>query len=187
MRVHAAGLNFKDVLNALGMLRQYALDIGIEYKPLPLGFEAAGTVAAVGPDAEFRVGDEVVLSRLGCMKKRVTVPSTVAVRKPASISFAEAAGLPAAYVTAHYALHQLAKIRAGDRVLIHAAAGGVGQAAVQLARLAGAEVYATASPRKWPLLRAQGVRHVMSSRTLEFSDEVLRVTDGRASISCSTA
>ena len=179
VRVHAAGLNFKDVLNALGMLRQYALDNGIEYKPLPLGFEAAGTVLAAGPDAEFRVGDEVVLSRLGCMKKRVTVPSTVAVRKPAGITFAEAAGLPAAYVTAHYALHQLARIRPGDRVLIHAAAGGVGQAAVQLAKLAGAEVYATASPRKWPLLRAQGVRHVMSSRTLEFSDEILRVTDGR--------
>ena len=179
VRVNAAGLNFKDVLNALGMLRQYALDNGIEYKPLPLGFEASGTVVAVGPGAEFQVGDEVVLSRLGCMKKRVTVSSTVAVRKPASIGFAAAAGLPAAYVTAHYALHQLAGIRAGDRVLIHAAAGGVGQAAVQLAKLAGAEVFATASPRKWALLRAQGVEHVMSSRTLEFSDEVLRLTDGR--------
>ena len=179
VRVRAAGLNFKDVLNALGMLRQYALDNGIDYTPLPLGFEASGTVLAVGPDAEFDIGDEVVLSRLGCMKKRVTVSSTVAVRKPTSISFAEAAGLPAAYVTAHYALHQLGNIRRGDRVLIHAAAGGVGQAAVQLAKLAGAEVYATASPRKWPLLRAQGVRHVMSSRTLEFSDEILRVTEGR--------
>jgi myxalamid-type polyketide synthase MxaB len=179
VRVHAAGLNFKDVLNALGMLRQYALENGIDYKPLPLGFEASGTVVAAGPDAEFAVGDEVVLSRLGCMKKRVTVSSTVAVRKPSGISFAEAAGLPAAYVTAHYALHQLARIRRGDRVLIHAAAGGVGQAAVQLAKLAGAEVYATASPRKWPLLRAQGVQHVMSSRSLEFSDEILRVTEGR--------
>jgi myxalamid-type polyketide synthase MxaB len=179
VRVHAAGLNFKDVLNALGMLRQYALENGMEYKPLPLGFEASGTVVAAGPDAEFAVGDEVVLSRLGCMKKRVTVSSAVAVRKPSSISFAEASGLPAAYVTAHYALHQLAKIRRGDRVLIHAAAGGVGQAAVQLAKLAGAEVYATASPRKWPLLRAQGVQHVMSSRSLEFSDEILRVTGGR--------
>ena len=179
VRVHAAGLNFKDVLNALGMLRQYALDNGIDYKPLPLGFEASGIVMAAGPDAEFEVGDAVVLSRLGCMKKRVTVSSTVAVRKPSSISFAEAAGLPAAYVTAHYALHQLANIRRGDRVLIHAAAGGVGQAAVQLAKLAGAEVYATASPRKWPLLGAQGVRHVMSSRTLDFSDEILRVTEGR--------
>ncbi|MFJ5533128.1 SDR family NAD(P)-dependent oxidoreductase [Streptomyces sp. NPDC093261] len=178
VQVHAAGLNFKDVLNALGMLRQYALDNGLPHEPLPLGFEAAGTVVAAGPDAEFRPGDEVVISRIGCMRRRVTVPSTVVVRKPASLTFTEAAGLPAAYVTAYHALHHLAKIKAGDRVLIHAAAGGVGQAAVQLARLAGAEVYATASPRKWPLLRSQGVRHIMNSRTLDFADEILEATGG---------
>ncbi|MFG2193633.1 SDR family NAD(P)-dependent oxidoreductase [Streptomyces sp. NPDC048639] len=179
VQVHAAGLNFKDVLNALGMLRQYALDHGIPYQPLPLGFEAAGTVVAAGPDAEFRPGDEVLLSRLGCMRRRVTVPSTVVVRKPAGLGFTEAAGLPAAYVTAYHALHHLASIKSGDRVLIHAAAGGVGQAAVQLARLAGAEVYATASPRKWELLRSQGVEHIMNSRTLDFADEVLEATGGR--------
>ncbi|MDG4765029.1 type I polyketide synthase [Solwaraspora sp. WMMD406] len=177
--IEAAGLNFKDVLNALGMLKQYAVDNGIEYKPLPLGFEASGTVVAAGPDAEFAVGDDVVLSQLGCMRRRMTVSSTVAVRKPTELGFAEAAGLSAAYVTAYYALHNLAGIKAGDRVLIHAAAGGVGQAAVQLAQLAGAEVFATASPRKWSLLRSQGVEHVMNSRTLEFSDEILRITEGR--------
>lgn len=179
VQVHAAGLNFKDVLNALGMLRQYALDLGIPYEPLPLGFEASGVVVEAGPDAAFAPGDEVVLSRIGCMRRRVTVPSTVVVRKPGNLGFTEAAGLPAAYVTAHHALHGLAGVKAGDRVLIHAAAGGVGQAAVQLARLAGAEVYATASPRKWPLLRAQGVEHVMNSRTLDFADEVLAATGGR--------
>ncbi len=178
VRIEAAGLNFKDVLNALGLLKQYAADQGIEYRPLPLGFEAAGTVIATGPQAQFAVGDEVVLSQLGCMRRRMTVSSTVAVRKPAAISFAEAAGLSAAYVTAYYALHNLAGIKAGDKVLIHAAAGGVGQAAVQLAKLAGAEVFATASPRKWPLLRAQGIKHIMNSRTLDFSAEVLRLTDG---------
>ncbi|MEU6479380.1 type I polyketide synthase [Streptomyces sp. NPDC047017] len=178
VQVHAAGLNFKDVLNALGMLRQYALDNGLPHEPLPLGFEAAGTVVAAGPDARFRPGDEVVLSRIGCMRRRVTVPSAVVVRKPASLGFTEAAGLPAAYVTAYHALHHLAKIRAGDRVLIHAAAGGVGQAAVQLAQLAGAEVYATASPRKWELLRSQGITRVMNSRTLDFADEVLAATGG---------
>jgi acyl transferase domain-containing protein/NADPH:quinone reductase-like Zn-dependent oxidoreductase/acyl carrier protein len=179
VRVRAAGLNFKDVLNALGMLRQYALDLGIEHKPMPLGFEAAGTVIAAGPKAEFRPGDDVVLSQIGCMKRRVTVSSAVAVRKPKKIDFAAAAGLSAAYGTASYALHQLAQIKRGDRVLIHAAAGGVGQAAVQLAKLAGAEVFATASPRKWPMLHAQGVRHVMSSRNLDFSEEVMRLTEGR--------
>ncbi|MGW0959957.1 type I polyketide synthase [Streptomyces gelaticus] len=179
VQVHAAGLNFKDVLNVLGMLRQYALDHGIPYEPLPLGFEASGTVVEAGPEAAFSPGDEVVLSRIGSMRRRVTVPSTVVVRKPGNLTFTEAAGLPAAFVTAYHALHHLAGIKAGDRVLIHAAAGGVGQAAVQLARLAGAEVYATASPRKWPLLRSQGVAHIMNSRTLDFADEVLEATGGR--------
>jgi len=178
VRVRAAGLNFKDVLNALGMLHQHARDMGIEHKALPLGFEAAGTVIAAGPNAEFAVGDDVIVSQLGCMKRRATVSSSVAVRKPSGIGFAAAASLSAAYVTAHYALHALAHIKAGDRVLIHSAAGGVGQAAVQLAHAAGAEVYATASPHKWPLLHTQGVKHVMSSRTLEFSERVLAETQG---------
>ncbi|WP_327316398.1 type I polyketide synthase [Streptomyces sp. NBC_01235] len=179
VQVHAAGLNFKDVLNVLGLLKAHAEDSGIEYQPLDLGFEGAGTVVAAGPDAEFRPGEEVLLSHLGCMKRRVTVPSAMAVRKPANIGFAEAAGLATAYVTAHYALHDLAGIKQGDKILIHAAAGGVGQAAVQLAKLAGAEIIATASPRKQELLRAQGIEHVFNSRTLEFADQVLEVTGGK--------
>ncbi|NJQ04505.1 type I polyketide synthase [Streptomyces lonarensis] len=179
VRVHAAGLNFKDVLNALGMLRRHAEETATEYVPLPLGFEASGTVLSAGPSAEFAPGDEVLLSHLGCMRSRVTVPSAVAVRKPSALGFAEAAALPTAYVTAWYSLHDLAGIKPGDKVLIHAAAGGVGQAAVRIAHLAGAEVYATASPGKWPLLRQAGVRHLMNSRTLAFSEQVREATDGR--------
>ncbi len=165
------GLNFKDVLNALGMMR--------EFGEQPLGFEAAGTVVAAGPDADFVVGDDVIVNYLGLMRRRVTVPSTVAVRKPANLDFIQAAGLISGYVTAYYALHRLARIKAGDRVLIHAAAGGVGQAATHLARLVGAEIHATASPHKWPLLREQGVRHLMNSRTLDFADEIERSTGGQ--------
>lgn len=169
--VRAAGLNFKDVLNALGLLR--------EFGEQPLGFEAAGTVVAVGPQASHRVGDDVIVNYLGCMRRRVNVPSALAVPKPANVDFAQAAGLAAVYVTAHYALHTLAGMKAGDTVLVHAAAGGVGQAAVQLARAAGAEVFATASPHKWPMLREQGIRHLMNSRTLDFADEILAETGGR--------
>lgn len=179
VQVHAAGLNFKDVLNALGLLRQPAQDAGPAYTPPPLGFEASGVVLTAGPEAKFKPGDAVVFFQLGCMKKRVTVSSSVTVRKPANLSFIEAATLPAAYITAYHSLYNLAHIKAGDRVLIHAAAGGVGQAAIQLAKLAGAEIYATASPRKWPLLRAQGVQHIMNSRTLDFAEKVLELTDGR--------
>ncbi|MEU7874554.1 type I polyketide synthase [Dactylosporangium sp. NPDC049140] len=168
--VRAAGLNFKDVLNALGLLK--------EFGEQPLGFEAAGTVVAAGPEATHRVGDDVVVNYLGCMQRHVVAPSTVVVAKPPRLSHAEAAGLPAAYVTAHYALHTLAGIKAGDRILIHAAAGGVGQAAVQLAKAAGAEIYATASPHKWPLLREQGVTRLYNSRSLDFAAQLLEQTGG---------
>ena len=178
LRVHAAGLNFKDVLNALGLHRQYAQQSGADYQELPLGLECAGVVTATGPEAAFKVGDEVLAAHLGSFKERITVPGAMVFAKPRDLSFAEAAALPTAYLTAYHALHDLAGLRAGDKVLIHAAAGGVGQAAVQLARRAGAEVFATASPRKWPLLRAQGVKHVLNSRTLDFADGVLEATGG---------
>ncbi|MFE8941660.1 SDR family NAD(P)-dependent oxidoreductase [Streptomyces sp. NPDC007872] len=171
VQVAAVGLNFKDVLNALGMMK--------EFGEQPLGFECSGTVVAAGPDAAFAPGDEVIVNYLGLMRRRVTVPSAVAVRKPAGLDAVQAAGLVSVYVTAYYALHRLAGMKAGDRVLVHAAAGGVGQAATHLARLAGAEVFATASPHKWPLLREQGVEHVMNSRTLDFADEIARITGGR--------
>jgi NADPH:quinone reductase-like Zn-dependent oxidoreductase/acyl carrier protein len=177
VEVRSVGLNFKDVLNALGLLKQYASEMGIDYQPLPLGFEASGVVVERGDRAEFQIGDEVILSYLGCMKKRVTVPSVAVVKKPKNIDFHQASTIATPYITAYYSLHNLAKIKAGDRVLIHAAAGGVGQAAVQLALAAGAEVFATASPHKWPHLKAQGVQHVMNSRKLEFAQQINELTD----------
>src|SRR5262249_28102885 len=99
--------------------------------------------------------------------------------KPPNLDHTHAAGLASAYVTAYHALHHLAGIRAGESVLIHAAAGGVGQAAVALAKRAGATVYATASPAKWPLLHDQGIARVMNSRTLDFADQLAESTGGR--------
>ncbi|MBO1350683.1 MAG: zinc-binding dehydrogenase [Hormoscilla sp. GUM202] len=95
------------------------------------------------------------------------------------MSFAEAASIPGNFLTAYYALHHLAEISAGDRVLIHAAAGGTGMAAVQIAQNAGAEVFATASPPKWETLRQMGVQHVMNSRTVEFADQIMESTQGK--------
>jgi len=185
IEVAAAGLNFRDLLRALGMLEGYEEKAGRRLgitSPLeaPLGFECAGTVTAVGEGVEhLDAGDEVMAIAYGSLASHVTVSADWAVRKPDALSMAEAATMLMAFVTAAYGLDRLAKLGAGERVLIHAAAGGVGQAAVQIAQAAGAEIYATASPSKWAHLRSQGIRHVMNSRTLDFRDELLRTTGGR--------
>jgi acyl transferase domain-containing protein/thioesterase domain-containing protein/acyl carrier protein len=172
IRIRATGLNFKDVLKALG---KYAGEDNL------LGEECAGTITALGEGvAGLQVGDEVVAVAQGSFGPFVVTRAELVVPKPDSLSFAEAATIPITFLTAYYTLHHLAKMSAGKRVLIHAAAGGVGLAAVQLAQQAGAEIFATAgSPRKRALLRSMGVQHVMDSRTLKFADEVMALTDGR--------
>ena len=170
IQVYAAGLNFRDVLNALG---NYPGDPGL------LGDECMGEVVALGPDVTgLKPGDRVMATAPGCFSGYVTVSAELAVKVPSGLSATEAATIPVVFLTAYYALHHLARIKAGDRVLIHAATGGVGQAAIQIAQLAGAEVFGTASQGKWSVLERLGVRHIMNSRSLDFADEVLRATDG---------
>jgi myxalamid-type polyketide synthase MxaB len=172
IEVRASGLNFRDLLHALGMLPQTGSEV-------LFGFECSGIVAATGPEVtELAVGQEVIALGAACMGSFVTLPATCAAPKPRRLTFEQAAAVPLAYATSVYGLEKLAHIRSGDRVLIHSAAGGVGQAALQIARRAGAEVFATASRGKWERLRAQGVSHVMDSRTLDFADETLRLTNG---------
>jgi acyl transferase domain-containing protein/NADPH:quinone reductase-like Zn-dependent oxidoreductase/NADP-dependent 3-hydroxy acid dehydrogenase YdfG/acyl carrier protein len=170
--VAAVGLNFRDVLNALKMLPG---------TPKPLGGECAGRVAAVGPGvAGLGVGDAVLAFALDAFRSHVTVNQAYVAAKPPAMSYPEAASLPVVFLTAHYALRHLATIGAGDTILIHAAAGGVGLAAVQIARAAGAEIFATAgSPAKRDYLRSLGLRHVMDSRSTAFADQILEQTHGR--------
>jgi len=179
--VLATGLNFRDVLRALGMLQEYEKEIGIQSEEdVTFGFECAGKIVAVGSDVEgFAVGDDVVALSLGSMASHVTVDTKYVVRKPEGMSFEEAATIPLAYLTAHYGLNRLAQMKEGERVLIHAAAGGVGQAAVALAKSVGAEVFATASSGKWDFLRSLGIEHIMNSRALDFADQVATTTQGR--------
>ena len=172
VEIRAAGVNFRDVLNALG---QYPGDAGL------LGLDSVGTVSAAGEGVTgFRPGDPViVLATPGCFASHLTANSRLVVPKPAGLSFEEAATIPATFLTAYYALHVLGKMQAGDRVLIHAAAGGVGLAAVQLAQRAGAEVFATVgSAGKREYLEALGVRHIMNSRTLDFAAQIQALTKG---------
>ncbi|MEZ4868996.1 MAG: type I polyketide synthase [Caldilineaceae bacterium] len=182
IQVRAAGLNFRDVLNALGMLQEYyAEQLGVhDASAVPLGLECAGTVVAVGEGVtHLAVGDAVMGVVNGSFANYITVPATMMTLMPKGLTFAEAATLPLAFATAAYGLQHLAQLQAGESVLIHAAAGGVGQAAVQLAQRTGATVIGTASQGKWSHLHAQGVAHVFDSRTPDFGDAVLELTQGR--------
>lgn len=182
IQVRAVGLNFRDVLNALGMLNLYLEQMGItEAVDIPLGGECVGKIVAVGEGVtEFQVGDDAIAAlAIGSLGSYVTVNSHFITSKPSTLTDAEAATLPTAFLTAYYALKVRANIKCGDRVLIHAAAGGVGQAAVQIAQSVGAEVFATASEGKWEFLHSMGVKTVMNSRTLAFAETVMRETNGR--------
>lgn len=179
VRVHAAGLNFKDVLKAMGVLSERIVDGTMSGDAL--GLECAGTVVAVGPGVDrFRVGDEVMACAADCFRSHLTLGCDMVFPKIPSFSFAQEAALPVVFLTAHYALNTIARLERGESVLIHAATGGVGLAALQVARRAGAVVFATAgSPEKRDFLRKLGVEHVMDSRTLDFADQVMEKTGGR--------
>ncbi|MER5968832.1 amino acid adenylation domain-containing protein [Streptomyces sp. NPDC002055] len=158
--VRAAGVNFLDVLNALGMVEIPAF-----------GLEFAGVVTEVGGSVDqVKVGDAVLGLARGSFASEVVTDARQVVRMPEHLGFEEAATIPMTFLTAWYGLHELGALQPGERVLIHAAAGGVGMAAVQLARLHGAEVYGTASEPKWPALRELGLddAHLASSRDLGF-------------------
>lgn len=170
VQVYATGLNFRDVLNALGMYPGVA----------PLGNECTGVITALGEGVtEFSVGDEVIALAGGTFKSYVTTSVNQVFYKPRNLTFAEAVSIPTTFLTAYFGLNHLAKLSAGQRVLIHSAAGGVGLAAVQLALRTGAEIFATAgSPQKRAYLKSLGVHHVMNSRTLDFTDEIMAITGG---------
>jgi len=168
--VRATGLNFKDVLNILDM---YPGELG------PPGGECAGEIVKVGAGVtDFKPGDAVLGFITSSFARYVYAPETHIVKKPDNLNFAEAASIPITFLTSYYCLFNKAKVSAGDRVLIHAAAGGVGLAAIQLAQMAGAEIFATASPGKWPYLKSLGIKHIFNSRTTDFADQILQVTDG---------
>ena len=180
VEVVTAGLNFRDVLRALGMLREYERTVGIMSAADALfGLELGGRVVAVGDQVtDIKVGDEVVGLFPGTMASHVIAPVRYFVRKPSVLTFEEAAANSFTVITAIRALEVAANLKKGERVLIHAASGGVGQAAVQLAKWAGAEVFGTASLPKQEFVKANGADHVMNSRTLDFADEIMKLTNG---------
>ncbi|MCR6483203.1 type I polyketide synthase [Amycolatopsis sp. OK19-0408] len=172
VEVRAAGVNFRDVLITLGMYPGPAVP----------GAEAAGVVRETGADVtRVRPGDRVTGVFGGAFGPVAVTDERLVTPIPPGWSFADAAGLPIAWLTAYHGLADLARVRPGETVLVHSGAGGVGIAAIQLARHLGAEVFATASPGKWPLLRDLGLDddHLASSRTTDFERHFRTSTAGR--------
>lgn len=178
IEVHTAGMNFKDVAKALNLLSEDTL--ANTFSGHTLGLECAGTVVAVGSGVEhLQPGDEVIALASGTFQTHITISTDFVARKPAALSFEEAGTVSVVFLTAWQALHNLARLQPGERILIHSAAGGVGQAAVQLAQRCGSEIFATAgSPEKRNVLQSQGIAHVMDSRSLDFAAEILDRTGG---------
>jgi NADPH:quinone reductase-like Zn-dependent oxidoreductase/NADP-dependent 3-hydroxy acid dehydrogenase YdfG/acyl carrier protein len=181
VRIEAAALNFLDVLKAMGVCPGFEPTADVA-----LGAEAAGIVTAVGAGVDHvRPGDAVVAITpsyrvTSMLASYATVPAGFVLARPSGLSAEQASALAVAYITAYYTLCEIGHLRAGERVLVHAATGGVGLAAIEICRLLGAEVIATAgSKRKRAHLRSLGVEHVLDSRTLDFARDVLDITDGR--------
>ncbi|MGV1047421.1 MAG: synaptic vesicle VAT-1 family membrane protein [Solirubrobacterales bacterium] len=172
--VRAAGINFADTMARVGLYPD------APKPPCVLGYEVAGEIESVGEGvADFEPGDRVMAgTRFGGQAELVVVPAEQALPLPERLSFEQGAAFPVNYGTAYAALILMGGLREGDRVLIHAAAGGVGISATQVARNVGAQIFGTASAAKHEAIRAQGVAHPIDYRSQDFEAEVMRITGG---------
>ncbi|WP_256832233.1 type I polyketide synthase [Pseudomonas sp. Pse1] len=180
IEVRATGLNFRDVMFALGLLSDEAIENG--FSGPTMGFEFSGVVHGKGASVlgDFAPGDRVVGFGPRSFANRLVTNANAVARIPEGMSFEAAATIPSTFFTVYYALHYLARLEPGEKVLIHGAAGGVGIAAIQIAKWCGAEIYATAgSDEKRDFLRLLGVDKVFDSRSLAYADEILAMTGGR--------
>jgi synaptic vesicle membrane protein VAT-1 len=172
--VKAAGINFADTLARVGLYPD------APKVPCVVGYEVAGEIESVGEGVDsHRAGDRVIgATRFNGQAELVTVPAEQAFPLPEGMSFEEGAAFPVNYATSYAALVIMGGLKKGERVLIHAAAGGVGIAATQIAKGIGAEIFGTASASKHDTIREQGVEHAIDYRSQDFEQEVRRITGG---------
>lgn len=175
LRVAASGVNFADIMARMGLYPD------APKLPCVVGYEVAGTIDALGPEVEgLEVGQRVLaMTRFGGYSDAICVPAGQIAPIPDQLGFAEAAAIPVNYLTAWLMLVYLGNLHSGERVLVHAAAGGVGLAAIQICRWRQAEIIGTASPGKHERLRQAGVSHCIDYTSQDFEAEVMRLTDGR--------
>jgi len=172
--VKAAGINFADTMARVGLYPE------APKPPCVVGYEVAGDIESVGEGVEdLKVGDRVMAGvRFGGQASMVTVPTDQALALPDGWSYEQGAAFPVNYSTSYVALVMMGGLREGERVLIHAAAGGVGISAIQIARSRKAEIFGTASASKHDAIREQGVQHAIDYRTQDFEQEIRRITSG---------
>ncbi len=172
--VKAAGINFADTMARIGLYPD------APKPPCVLGYEVAGEIESLGEGVtDHKVGDRVIAgTRFGGQAELITVPADQALPLPDQLSFEQGAAFPVNYGTAYAALVMMGSLREGNRVLIHAAGGGVGISATQIARNAGAEIFGTASASKHEAIKAQGVAHAIDYRSQDFEEETMRITGG---------
>ena len=181
IKLVSTSLNFKDVAKVMNIMSDAALEGTFHEKGL--GLEAAGKVVRVGEGIEdFQIGDSVIFSMQGCFRNYATikVEPHVLFKVPDNVDLILAGGTPTVFMTTYHALCEVANLQKGEKVLIHAGAGGVGLSAIQIAQWLGAEIFATAgSDEKRDYLRSLGVQHVMNSRSLEFAEQIMEITGGK--------
>jgi synaptic vesicle membrane protein VAT-1 len=175
IRVQAAGINFADILARQGLYPD------APKLPAVVGYEVAGTVEAVGPQTDAAMVGKAVLAltRFGGYTDVVAVPRRQVFEKPAALTFEQAAAIPVNYLTAYGLLVVLGGLRKGEAVLIQNAGGGVGLAALDIAKQIGAITYGTASPGKHEFLNARGLDHAIDYRNQDWLPELRRLTGGR--------
>ncbi len=178
--VSATGVNFRDIMFSLGVLPDEAVENG--FAGATIGMEASGAVVRVGSNVvDLKQGDGVFFFAPSCFSNYVTVPASSVVCKPAGIGLPAAATIPTVFFTVYYALHHLARLQPGERILIHGGAGGVGLAAIQYARHVGAQIFTTVgTSEKRAFMALYGVPEdrIFDSRTTIFADQIMAVTDG---------
>jgi len=172
VRVKATGVNFADIMMRLGLYT------GAPKLPFVPGYEVSGTIDAVGSGVQSdRIGERVIaMTEFGGYTESVCVPAERAIPMPPQMSFEQGAALPVNYLTAYHMLYYLGHVRKGERVLVHQAAGGVGLAAIELCRIAGAEIFGTASASKKDFLVSKGLHHPIDYHTQDYEQEVMRIT-----------
>src|SRR5687767_11846772 len=174
IRVRAAGLNFADILSRQGLYPDSPP------KPCVMGYEVAGVVEAVGKDvnSSFQGKSVAALTRFGGQSEMVAVKATQMFEKPEKLTFEQAAAIPVNYLTAYALLVVMGSLHAGESVLIHNAGGGVGLAALDIAKKIGAETYGTASPGKHSFLEERGLDHAIDYRKQDWLPEIRKLTSG---------